>query len=247
MSCQSRPMKIDGSKIEDRWPMADGLMDRGSSQVERPRILIVSDEAQFSSALEDRWRGEPRPAFSFVTPDELDHLAAEDFELAVVALSEPGRAPGLRRLGQSAVPIVEITAGEERKIPGAMRIPPVEDWPELTETLAGLVIDRERSRRQTEALVAANRELEDQATLWRHMLDMRVNLNNALTSILGNAELMLASTESAAARLHEQLTTIRNMGMRIHEILQRFSSLENEMRLMGQENSVKAAKATAGA
>jgi signal transduction histidine kinase len=215
--------------------------------VERPRILIVSDDPQFSSSLGNRWRGEPRPAFSFVTPDGLDHLAAEDFELAIVALCEPSLAPGLRALGQSAVPIVEIAAGEERKTPGAIRIPQVEDWPQLTETLAGLVLDRERSRREAERLAAANRKLEDQATLGRYMLDMRLNLNNALTSILGNSELMLASTEPADPKLHEQLRTIRNMGMRIHEILQRFSSVEKEMRLIGHESPMKTMKPTAGA
>jgi signal transduction histidine kinase len=61
------------------------------------------------------------------------------------------------------------------------------------------------------------------------MLDMRHSLNNALTSILGNSELLLLEPGSLSAEVRDQIATIHSMSMRVHEIIQRFSSLESEM------------------
>jgi hypothetical protein len=58
---------------------------------------------------------------------------------------------------------------------------------------------------------------------------MRHTMNNALTSVLGNAELMLLEPGTFSAGVRSQIDTIRNMALRLHEILQRFSSLEKEM------------------
>ena len=77
---------------------------------------------------------------------------------------------------------------------------------------------------------ATKAELEGQAILGRYMLEMRHSLNNALTSVLGNSELMLLEPGSLSAAARSQIDTIRNMALRMHEILQRFSSLEKELR-----------------
>jgi len=61
------------------------------------------------------------------------------------------------------------------------------------------------------------------------MIEMRHTLNNALTSVLGNAELLLLEPGTFSAGVRSQIDTIRNMALRMHEILQRFSSLEKEM------------------
>jgi FtsZ-binding cell division protein ZapB len=61
------------------------------------------------------------------------------------------------------------------------------------------------------------------------MLDMRHSMNNALTSVLGNAELLLLEPGTLSAEVQDQIETIHSMALRIHEILQRFSSLDSEM------------------
>ena len=218
--------------------------------MEGPRILIISDDPQFSFSLANVWNGEPRPAFSMATSDRLDSLAAENFDVAVLGACQSDLRSRIMTLARCRVPLLQIAASNEKdetRVPGAIQIPRVEQWPELAKIMAVLVIDRERFRRQAAELAEGNRRLEDQAVLGRYMLDVRLNLNNALTSILGNSELMLAATEPLSSKLREQLETIRNMGMRVHEILQRFSSLEKEMQLIGQQNPRKAAKARAGA
>jgi signal transduction histidine kinase len=68
------------------------------------------------------------------------------------------------------------------------------------------------------------------------MVDMRHGLNNALTSILGNSELLLLEPGGLSSEQRDQITTMHSMTLRIHEILQRFTSLELEMKLYSQSH-----------
>ena len=67
------------------------------------------------------------------------------------------------------------------------------------------------------------------------MIEMRHSCNNALTSILGNSELLLMEPGTFSADVREQLETIHSMSLRLHEILQRFSSIESEMQVAEKE------------
>ena len=62
------------------------------------------------------------------------------------------------------------------------------------------------------------------------MLEMKHSVNNALTSMLGNAELLLLEPGQLSAQSLAQIKTIHSMALRINEIMQRFSSLASEMR-----------------
>ncbi len=84
--------------------------------------------------------------------------------------------------------------------------------------------------------LARIQKLERDAALGRFMLDSRHGLNNALTSVLGNSELLLLTPEDLSPRIGSQIETIRNMSLRIHEIMQRFSSLEKEMNIAEQQS-----------
>jgi signal transduction histidine kinase len=88
-------------------------------------------------------------------------------------------------------------------------------------------VDAVRRARETDIELKESQQL---ATLGEYMLELRHTLNNALTSILGNAELLLLEPGGLTADMRDQLDTIRNMSLRMHEVLQRFSSLESEMR-----------------
>ena len=79
------------------------------------------------------------------------------------------------------------------------------------------------------------KSLERQAALGRYMLDVRHTLNNALTSVLGNSELLLLEPGSLSVASRSQIETIRNMAVRMHEILRRFSSIEKELNAVEQQ------------
>jgi len=97
-------------------------------------------------------------------------------------------------------------------------------------------VDLYRSLRRAEALRAVRQaesratQNEAQATLGRYMLDMKPSVNNALTSMLGNAELLLLEPGQLSQQSLAQIKTIHSMALRINEIMQRFSSLASEMR-----------------
>jgi signal transduction histidine kinase len=109
----------------------------------------------------------------------------------------------------------------------------------------------QRARAEARARAAEEKcvRLERQAMLGRYMSEMRHGLNNALTSLLGNSDLLLIEPGSLSAQARSQIETIRNMTLRIHEVMQRFSSLEKEMDVIAQQverDSVKLRAVAAG-
>jgi ATP-dependent protease ClpP protease subunit len=74
------------------------------------------------------------------------------------------------------------------------------------------------------------------------MVEMRTNVNNALTTILGNAELLMHQP-GLPSTVAVQADAIRNMALRLHEVFQRFSSLEKELTVAAREPAKKAATA----
>jgi signal transduction histidine kinase len=205
----------------------------GASAVERPTVLIISDDTEFSRAISDRWRME-RNSPTFLMYDSASSVSGA-FDLAIVGRT---RAAEFQWLQKSAKPIVRVSSsnGHAERFSG-LQIPEVNGWPELVITVAQQILQRISVAAELARVSEQKSQLEGEASLGRYILEMRHSLNNALTSILGNSELMLMD-ESVAPAVRLQLETIRNMGMRMNGILQRFSSLQKEMQL-AQENSSK--------
>ncbi len=117
-----------------------------------------------------------------------------------------------------------------KRYPRLLHVPLREDWTQMLLLVAG------ESLRRTEALRIARMaernaaQNANQAVLGRYMVDMKHNLNNALTSLLGNAELLLLEPGQLSAQSLAQIKTIHTMALRINEVVQKFSSLASEMR-----------------
>jgi signal transduction histidine kinase len=142
--------------------------------------------------------------------------------------------PKVLRAIEAAGDAVICVAAEEslpvRELRGlAMFIRQADGWLEDLVQLASEVLRRSdacaRMRLAEQALAASQRH----AILGRYILEMRHTLNNCLTSVLGNAELLLLEPGRLAADTREQIETMHTMALRLHEIFQRFSSLESEM------------------
>ena len=206
--------------------------------MEQESVLIIADEAEFARVLMKRWQAERAvPAFTLVSSDLWKGGGAAACGLAVVGPVRNGRlAAVLDGLDASAVPAVCV-AGDAGALAALRtqhpRIPVLSQqgpWAE-TVVLLGMEIFRrleaqERLRRAEQAAAASRRH----ATLGRYILDMRHNFNNCLTSVLGNAELLLLEPGAFSASIREQISTIHSMALRMHEIMQRFSSIELEMK-----------------
>jgi hypothetical protein len=118
--------------------------------------------------------------------------------------------------------------------------------PGLWPAIAGLVGREILRRRQAESCAREAEKVcaaaQAEATLGRYMVEMRTNVNNALTTVLGNAELLVLEPGLPATVL-AQADTIRNMALRLHEVFQRFSSIEKELSVAARESNKKAAHA----
>ena len=229
----------------------------------RPTVLILASDRAFAREISAAWPREaaPRSAAHTVRPEfiVLDQGLARELEgshydlaIADTSLDEENSHrkdnPALCRdrhetLRQSLVaarkPAIIIHSDRSLdfyQIHGAvleLRREPLL-WPAIAGLVGREILRRVqaefRAREAGTDCAAAHAE----ATLGRYMVEMRTNVNNVLTTVLGNAELMVLEP-GLLANVLAQADTIRNMALRLHEVFQRFSSLEKELNVAARE------------
>jgi signal transduction histidine kinase len=200
-------------------------------------VIILTDETEFARLLTAGWQAERQaPRVTVLTSDLWPEQEAPARDLVVVGpVREGALTSALRALDPSTavilcVPTDSKELGQLRaKYPRLIHVPLREDWAQTLLLVAGESLRRVealRLARQAERTAAKN---ENHATLGRYMLDMKHSVNNALTSMLGNAELLLLEPGQLSSQSLAQIKTIHSMALRINEIMQRFSSLASEM------------------
>jgi len=222
--------------------------------VNQPTVVIVSDDPEFSSAISNRWQQERgAPAFTLVSGDLCAGLAPEAFDLVVVGDVSSGLpCDVLKILEESGKPVVlvqnENAADQVGKNSRLVVLHKHDAWVETLVLVSSEILRRCEALARLRRAELTNAVLERQAALGRYVIEMRHNLNNALTSILGNAELLLLDSSLPSIKPQSQIETIRNMALRMNEILQRFSSLEKELSVAArQSDSESKVKAQAAA
>ena len=201
-------------------------------------VVILSDEAEFAQLLTACWQAERQaPGITVLNSDLWRGQETPPHDLVVVGPVREGRLTSILRSVDPATAVILCAPADSRefgplraKYPRLVHIPLREDWAQTLLLVAGESLRRAealRMARQAERLAAKN---ENHATLGRYMLDMKHSVNNALTSMLGNAELLLLEPGQLSSQSLAQIKTIHSMALRINEIMQRFSSLSSEMR-----------------
>jgi signal transduction histidine kinase len=211
--------------------------------VEAATVLIISDEVDFSRRTAARWQMERNvPAFTVLSGDLWPRFAVDVFDVAIIGeLRRELLSVVLEPLHSTGQPIFCVCQDGptaqlvHERWPRISVLRRTEHWLETLVLAAGEAVHRSRAESRARAAEFSCAALDRQATLGRYMLEMRHNLNNALTSVLGNSDLLLLEPGSLSAQTRAQIETIRNMTLRIHEIMQRFSSLEKEMNVVAQQ------------
>ena len=182
--------------------------------MDQPTVLVISDDVEFSRSITARWQMERHvPMFTLLSGD-LWPRSIESFAVAIVG--------PVRQLVRERWPRTSVLRRED-------------NWMNVLVPAASEAVLRAGAEARARAAEEACATLERQAMLGRYVIEMRHGLNNALTSLLGNSDLLLLEPGILSAQARAQIETIRNMTLRIHEVLQRFSSLEKEMNVVAQQ------------
>jgi len=220
--------------------------------VDQPTVLIIADDVDFSRRVTARWQMERTiPTFTMLSGDLWPRFAVDSFDVAIVGdLRRELLSVVLEPLHSARQPIFCVCKDSATAELVHQRWPRVaivraglrgaglreeESWLEILVPSACEAVHRSRAEARARAAEFACAHLEREAMLGRYMLEMRHGLNNALTSVLGNSDLLLLEPGSLSAQARAQIETVRNMTLRIHEVLQRFSSLEKEMNVAARE------------
>ena len=202
------------------------------------RVLILTDETEFARLLTACWQAERQaPAITVLAGNLWHDHKQTPHDLVVLGPLRDAKVSDILAALDPIRAVILCAPADPRELgllrtryPRLVHIPLREDWAQTLLLVAG------ESLRRTEALRLA-RHSEDKAarnenyaTLGRYMIDMKHSVNNALTSMLGNAELLLLEPGQLSQQSLAQIKTIHSMALRINEIMQRFSSLASEMR-----------------
>ena len=201
-------------------------------------VLILTDEPEFARLLTACWQAERQaPGITVLSSELWKNHESASHDLVVVGPVLEGKLPGVLRSFEPGAAVILCVPADSQELgqlrsryPRLVHVPLREDWTQTLLLVAGESLRRGealRSSRQAERRATEN---ELHATLGRYMMDMKHNVNNALTSMLGNAELLLLEPGQLSSQSLAQIKTIHSMALRINEIMQRFSSLASEMR-----------------
>jgi len=216
-------------------------------------VLIISDDQEFARTVAARWQSELNvPGITIVTSDLWRAASCAGYDLSIIGPTRDGKRASILAAASARLGAAAVCLAEEKDIP-----PLHADYPQLllvpmqdgwANTL--MLISIEALRRVDAVARAQDSERqalasERHATLGRYMLEMRPGVNNALTSVLGNADLLLLESDRVSGECRDQILAIHTMALRLSEIMQRFSSLAAEMRL-GETESQAETKAALG-
>jgi len=232
------------------------MQNRAANGLCKQDVLIVSDDGEFARDILARWQIERQlPAFTLVTSEMCRSSRIAGFDLAIVGPIDHSLEQLVKRLGSDSPILCVVAPGVLAKTAlldtGVMLVRRSEDWIESVVVLAGEMLRRTADQaklREAEEIAASSQR---EAALGRYMQEMRHGFNNALTSVLGNAELILLNEKNLSEELREQIATIRDMALNLHEMMQRFTSLEAELQCTTKETKpelaakVRAASASA--
>lgn len=194
-------------------------------------LLIVSSDSEFAANVMSRWQWQPT---AFIT---LGDGSAPDGVLSACDLAICGQASldslvailrSLYAAGRPAIclaPDPKAATILRQAHARALIVVQQEGAVENLVLLAGEML------RSSCSSSSAREEAHIEAALGRFMLDMRHRMNNALTSILGNSELLLLDGDTLSAQVREQVGIMHEMALRIHETILQFTALEQSMKV----------------
>jgi signal transduction histidine kinase len=218
-----------------------------------PTVLILSSDPSFAREITANWPKDcESPEFVVIEQDLCADIQGDAFDLAIADVLSGDQRENLKRAFAAASKPAILIGSEAPPQASSRHVSTLElsREPESWAVMAGLLGREILRRTQAESRAHEAEKIraaaEAEATLGRYMAEMRHNVNNALTAILGNAELLLLEP-GLPANVLAQADTVRNMALRLHEVFQRFSSIEKELTVAARESGKKIVQSRAAA
>lgn len=217
-------------------------------------VLILTDNSEFARLLSSCWYAERQaPSITVLNSELWEAQDTASYDLVVLGPVGTGKLSkilGTLSHGLAVILCAPLDVAEMQQLrsrhPRLLHVPLREDWTQTLLLVAGESLRRVHAGREAKQAMSRVAETERDAILGRYMAEMRPTLNNALTSILGNAELLLLEPGQLSAQSLHQIKTVHSMTLRINEIMQRFSSLASEMRAAENASQAETQEATVG-
>jgi len=211
--------------------------------VNQPAVLVISETPGFAQTILDRFHLQPNlPSPTAVSLDLCSNLSPDSFDFAIIeGLPASRLGPFLTQIephGKTLLVLVPDAATRtlvNAVAPRALILRQAEDVLPALMLIAAEVVKRIEAESRLGVAEQALATSESSALLGRYITEMRHTINNALTSVMGNAELLLFEPGAFSTHHRSQIETIRTMSVRIHEIMQRLASLETEMKWMEKQ------------
>jgi len=220
----------------------------GGTLLSHSSVLIVSDDTEFARTVAARWQADRRvPEITLTTSDVWQSSAAEGYNLIIVGPVRDNKISAILSALNTIPTAATIYVATETKDvphlaaqhPHVLIIPREDGWIGTLILVAGEALRRAAATARAQRAERVAAEAQRNAALGRYMLDMRPSVNNALTSVLGNADLLLLEPGQIHPEAREQIRTIHTMALRLNEIMQRFSSVAAEMRAGEKESQAE--------
>ncbi len=209
------------------------------------QVLIVSDDSEFVRSLVSRWRMEKdSPAITAVSTGVSRQAISSGYELIVVG---PLRECAVLPHGPDVHPeSVVCVVGDQDSLEIVravhadwLLLPECPGWTKILFSLAAEILRRTAAEARAREAEITNHSQKRFGILGKSLLDARPGMIDALTSLLGNADLILLSEEPLPDNYRENVRTIHTMALRLNEIVQRLSSIENEMELSERKSHLE--------
>ncbi|HEY1424412.1 MAG TPA: hypothetical protein VGF20_13225, partial [Candidatus Acidoferrum sp.] len=192
-------------------------------------VLILTDDSEFARLLSSCWQLERQaPRITVLNSALWKAQGGETFDLVVLGPVGEGQLPAILSTLVPAVAVILCAPADSREMqqlrsryPRLLHVPLREDWTQTLMLVAGESLQRVRAGRQAKQALSRAAQSDRDAILGRYMADMKHSVNDALTSILGNAELLLLEPGQLSAQSLHQIKTMHSMTLRINEIMQR--------------------------
>jgi signal transduction histidine kinase len=195
----------------------------------RDKVLIVSGDPEFNAALLRSWQvAGSVPEYQVVEPG-----APCECPASCVAVLDGAKLHS--RFSAEIPMVITVTGGELVPVivEAGRRIVQLRrdtGWAEIAAALALQCVLRQQALQRGDELEERLLKTERFSALGRFIAGHQHDMANALTGLMGHAELLMTEP-GISHEVRQKMGTIHAMSLRLHDVLQKLSSLDRELRV----------------